>query len=125
MSTVAEMRLQDPLDELDLNDPELFADGPPHALFARMRSEAPVLWNAMGHDWKLPNSPEQVEARLSRGIEASRRRGRGSNLLLHDGGQASIGQDRSHSVTATDRILRRYRAEGVRFVTVDAWNAQP
>jgi len=41
MSTVAEMSLQN----LDLNNPELFADGPPHALFARMRAEAPVLWN--------------------------------------------------------------------------------
>jgi cytochrome P450 len=33
------------LEDLDLNDAELFADGPPHALFARMRAEAPVLWN--------------------------------------------------------------------------------
>jgi cytochrome P450 len=45
MSTVAEMSLDGPLDQLDLNDPRLFADGPPHALFARMRAEAPVLWN--------------------------------------------------------------------------------
>ncbi|HTK63246.1 MAG TPA: cytochrome P450 [Pseudonocardia sp.] len=33
------------LETLDLNDPGLFADGPPHELFARMRAEAPVLWN--------------------------------------------------------------------------------
>ncbi len=26
--------------ELDLNEPGLFADGPPHGLFARMRAEA-------------------------------------------------------------------------------------
>jgi cytochrome P450 len=45
MSTVADVSLQGSLEELDLNDPELFADGPPHALLARMRAEAPVLWN--------------------------------------------------------------------------------
>jgi linalool 8-monooxygenase len=32
------------LDSVDLMDPELFADGPPHELFARMRAEAPVHW---------------------------------------------------------------------------------
>jgi cytochrome P450 len=35
------------LDTVDLTDPELFADGPPHELFARMRAEAPVRWNPM------------------------------------------------------------------------------
>ncbi len=33
------------LDDLDLNDAQLFRDGPPHDVFARMRFEAPVLWN--------------------------------------------------------------------------------
>ncbi len=32
---------------VDLTDVELFADGPPHELFARMRAEAPVRWNPM------------------------------------------------------------------------------
>lgn len=41
MPTIAEVSLA----SLDLNDPALFADGPPHALFARMRAEAPVRWN--------------------------------------------------------------------------------
>jgi hypothetical protein len=44
----------------------------------------------------------------------------GSNLLLHDGGQAGIGQDRSHSVAATARLLESTRGS-VRYVTVDAW----
>lgn len=35
------------LDQVDLSDPDLYADGIPHALFARMRSEAPVRWNPM------------------------------------------------------------------------------
>jgi cytochrome P450 len=33
------------LASVDLTDVELFTDGPPHELFARMRSEAPVRWN--------------------------------------------------------------------------------
>jgi linalool 8-monooxygenase len=35
------------LDSVDLMDPELFADGPPHELFARMRAEAPVHWSTL------------------------------------------------------------------------------
>jgi cytochrome P450 len=33
------------LASVDLTDVEQFADGPPHELFARMRSESPVRWN--------------------------------------------------------------------------------
>src|SRR5262249_46398954 len=33
------------LASVDLTDLDLFKDGPPHALFARMRAEAPVRWN--------------------------------------------------------------------------------
>ena len=33
------------LSSVDLTDLDLFADGPPHALFARMRDETPVRWN--------------------------------------------------------------------------------
>jgi cholest-4-en-3-one 26-monooxygenase len=33
------------LAEVDLSDPDLFAGGPPHTLFERMRREAPVRWN--------------------------------------------------------------------------------
>jgi cholest-4-en-3-one 26-monooxygenase len=46
---------------IDLSDPDLFADGPPHALFAEMRRAAPVRWNAM-HDepgfWSLTRAAE-------------------------------------------------------------------
>ncbi|HYK35202.1 polysaccharide deacetylase family protein [Alloacidobacterium sp.] len=85
---------------------------------ARELGLAPVLWNAMGYDWK-PTTAEQVLENLQRGIKRNRRRGMGSNLLLHDGGQAGIGQDRSHSVAATARLLEGENQ--VRYVTVDAW----
>jgi cholest-4-en-3-one 26-monooxygenase len=35
------------LAEVDLMDPSWFQDGPPHELFARMRTEAPVRWNRL------------------------------------------------------------------------------
>jgi cholest-4-en-3-one 26-monooxygenase len=44
------------LTKVDLLDPVLFEDGPPHDLFARMREEAPVRWNATSDDegfWSL------------------------------------------------------------------------
>jgi peptidoglycan/xylan/chitin deacetylase (PgdA/CDA1 family) len=83
----------------------------------------PVLWNAMGYDWK-PTTAEKVLANLQKGIRRNRQRGTGSNLLLHDGGQAGIGQDRSHSVAATAQLLRQTQEADIRFVTVDAWSSQ-
>ena len=37
------------LDTLDLSQPAMFVDGPPHELFARMRAEAPVHRNRSSH----------------------------------------------------------------------------
>lgn len=85
---------------------------------ARDLGLTPVLWNAMGYDWK-PTTAEQVLANLQKGIRRNQRHRSGSNLLLHDGGQAGIGQDRSHSVAATAKLLELEKQ--VRFVTVDAW----
>jgi peptidoglycan-N-acetylglucosamine deacetylase len=81
----------------------------------------PVLWNVMGYDWK-PSIPERVLANLDKGILRNRRKGHGSNLLLHDGGQAGLGQDRSATVRATELLLDKVQQQSVRFVTVDAWN---
>ena len=80
----------------------------------------PVLWNTMGYDWK-PTTAEAVLRNLNKGIRRNQHRNRGSNLLLHDGGQASIGQDRSHSVKATAELLQSAQQQSIRFVTVDAW----
>jgi peptidoglycan/xylan/chitin deacetylase (PgdA/CDA1 family) len=88
---------------------------------ARSLGLTPVLWNVMGYDWSLPNSAVRVEAHLQKGIDCARRHHRGSNLLLHDGGQAGMGQDRGHSVAATASLLAREILRGTRFVTVDAW----
>jgi peptidoglycan-N-acetylglucosamine deacetylase len=89
---------------------------------ARELGLRPVLWNAMGYDWKPSITPETILANLDKGISRNRRHGHGSNLLLHDGGHSSIGQDRSATITATAMLLERAQREQIRFVTVDAWN---
>jgi peptidoglycan-N-acetylglucosamine deacetylase len=86
---------------------------------ARELGMVPVMWNVMGYDWK-PTTSEAVVRHLDKGIQRNRRRGVGSNLLLHDGGQAGIGQDRSHTVAATAALLDQWRGK-VRFVTVADW----
>jgi peptidoglycan-N-acetylglucosamine deacetylase len=100
---------------------------PPHGArrpdilrIARAMGLTPVLWNAMGYDWtSLP--AEQIATHLERDILRNRERGRGSNLLLHDGSHTRMGADRSRSVEATRLILRRYPPGATRYVTVDAW----
>jgi hypothetical protein len=39
-------------------------------------------------------------------------------ILLHDGGHRDFGADRSFTVTATDRLIFRYKSEGYEFVTI-------
>src|SRR5277367_3302023 len=82
----------------------------------------PVMWNAMGYDWKPAINPDIILANLDKAILRNCRRSRGSNLLLHDGGQAGIGQDRAATVAATKALLERAQEQPVRFVTVDAWD---
>lgn len=86
---------------------------------ARELGLVPVMWNATGNDWK-PTTAEAVLEKIGKGIQRNRRRGVGSNLLLHDGGQDGIGQDRIHTVKATAALLDAWR-ERARFVTVAEW----
>ena len=101
---------------------------PPHGArrpdvlrIARKLGLIPVMWNVGSYDWTTTN-PETILATLDKGIRRNHERGRGSNLLLHDGSQAGIGQDRRASVAATARLLERTQRDQVRFVTVDAWD---
>lgn len=88
---------------------------------ARDLGLTPVMWNAMGYDWRINVTAGDIAAHLDRGIVRNQRRGRGSNLLLHDGGHLALGAERSQSVEATRMILERYAPGKVRYVTVDAW----
>jgi len=93
---------------------------------ARDLGLTPVMWNAMGYDWK-PTTPETVEQNVLRGFRKNLHQGHATNALLHDGGQQSIGQDRSHTIIATDRLISRWKAdyaargETCEFVTPEAW----
>lgn len=80
-----------------------------------------VLWNAMGFDWRPGARAAGIAAHLERGIRRNRRGGRGSNLLLHDGGHLALGADRSQSVEATRLVMEAHPPDKVRYVTVDAW----
>lgn len=94
----------------------------PHVLHAaRDLGLTPVMWNAMGFDWRLNITAAQIAAHLQRGLVRNQRLGKGSNLLLHDGGHLNMGADRSQSVAATSLILEAHPPSAMRYVTVDAW----
>jgi peptidoglycan/xylan/chitin deacetylase (PgdA/CDA1 family) len=79
-----------------------------------------VQWNVMGHDW-APIGAEGVLRKVRHGMESVRGRGRGANILLHDGYDRRMGADRSATVQATDRLLGELAGDGSRLVTVGAW----
>ena len=87
---------------------------------ARDLGLTPVMWNAMGFDWRVNITAEEIAEHLGRGIVRNRRRGRGSNLLLHDGGHLDAGAYREPSIRAAGMLAARYKGTH-RFVTLDAW----
>lgn len=86
---------------------------------AREMGMTPVQWNAMGYDWRAITG-DKIANHVHRSVERNRRSGRGSNVLLHDGGHLGLGASRLESVRATEQLIERYCAS--RFVTVDAWS---
>jgi peptidoglycan-N-acetylglucosamine deacetylase len=78
---------------------------------ARQLGLEPVMWNITGYDWKA-TSPEVIEQKVGPKIRG------GDVILLHDGGHASFGTDRSATITATDRLITRFLAEGYEFVSI-------
>jgi peptidoglycan/xylan/chitin deacetylase (PgdA/CDA1 family) len=87
---------------------------------ARELGLTPVMWNVTGYDWN-PIGVVGILANLNKGIEWNRRRGRGSNLLLHDGGHRAMGAARLDTVRAVDGLLSAHKGTATRFVLVDAW----
>lgn len=79
-----------------------------------------VQWNVWGQDWK-PIGAEGILGNLEKGMRLARQRGRGANVLLHDGYDRAMSADRSGTVRATDVLLERLAATQHRLVTVDAW----
>ena len=56
-----------------------------------------VQWNVMGNDW-APIGAEGVLRKVQHGLHGARARGRGANVLLHDGYDQRMGADRSATV---------------------------
>jgi peptidoglycan-N-acetylglucosamine deacetylase len=102
---------------------------PPHGArrpivlrIARELGLTPVHWNIMPKDWE-PIAAEEIVERTVRGITQNQRHHRASNILLHDGGDQSLGQPRIPTVEATDQLLHHYiQQPETKFVTVDSWN---
>jgi peptidoglycan/xylan/chitin deacetylase (PgdA/CDA1 family) len=81
----------------------------------------PVQWNILPGDWK-PIDAREIADRTLRSIQHNQRRNRGSNIVLHDGGQAGLGQPRQPTIDATSLLLQQLTSQPTaRFVTVDAW----
>jgi peptidoglycan-N-acetylglucosamine deacetylase len=87
---------------------------------ARALGLTPVMWNVTAHDWDATD-PDPLAARVRRGIERNQRRGRSSNILLHDGGHLHFGVDRSITLTATAMLLKSWKDSEFEIVTVDRW----
>jgi len=88
---------------------------------ARSLGLKPVQWNILPKDWK-PIGAEEIAARTVRAITRNQQQNRASNIVLHDGGQAGLGQPRLPTVEATELLLHKYAPQtGTKFVTVDAW----
>jgi peptidoglycan-N-acetylglucosamine deacetylase len=81
-----------------------------------------VQWNVQGNDWE-PIGAETITAKLEDGMRAVTRRGRGANLLLHDGYDQEMGANRSGTVRATALLLTRLAGTERRLVTVDVWDS--
>lgn len=86
---------------------------------ARELGLAPVLWNAMTRDWTEPPA-EWIAGELAKTTDANERRGRATNIVLHDGGHRDAAANREPSVRAAEMLLDRY-GKTHRFVTLDAW----
>jgi peptidoglycan-N-acetylglucosamine deacetylase len=85
----------------------------------------PVQWNILPGDWK-PIGAQEIAARTIRGITYNQQHHRASNIVLHDGGQAGLGQPRLPTVEATQILLEKYAAQPApqiktNFVTIDSW----
>jgi peptidoglycan-N-acetylglucosamine deacetylase len=88
---------------------------------ARALGLIPVQWNILTGDWKASDAQE-ILSRIDRGIAHNQRSKRGSNLVLHDGGDRGLGQPRLPTVEATRLLLDKFRnRDATRFVTVDHW----
>ncbi len=83
---------------------------------ARELGLTPVLWNVTAKDWKAIGVPA-ILRNVDRGLTANRRRGRTSNVLLHDASHldGTAPRSRAGTLAVTASIVGRRE---LRFVTI-------
>ena len=83
---------------------------------ARELCRTPVMWNVTAGDWASPG-PETLLARVEHGLARNKRRGRTSNVLLHDASHldGTEPHSRTDTVAVTAALVKR---PGLRFVVV-------
>jgi len=82
-----------------------------------------VQWNLIVGDW-MDVSSATILSRLESGIGRHRRAGHGTNVVLHDGGQAGLGQPRLKTVEAVESLLQK-SASDAEFVVPTGDPTQP
>jgi peptidoglycan-N-acetylglucosamine deacetylase len=85
---------------------------------ARRMGLEPIMWNVTGYDWNA-TAAEPIEQKVASQVQG------GNVILLHDGGHREFGANRSYTVTATDRLIPRYKSEGYEFVTIPEMMRKP
>lgn len=95
----------------DLFRPPFGGRRPDVLSLARRQGYVPVMWSVTAYDWNA-DPPSKIEGRIVHHVRG------GDVILMHDGSHASLEADRSATIAATDRIIRRYKDQGYRFVTV-------
>jgi len=98
---------------------------PPHGArrpvvmqIARKLGLATVMWNCIVGDWNSVTA-ETILGRVERAISRNQRAGRGTNVVLHDGGQFDPRADRLATVKATELLIAK--ATKGKYVTPEQW----
>jgi peptidoglycan-N-acetylglucosamine deacetylase len=87
---------------------------------ARSLNLQTVQWNLIVQDWE-PVDAATIHGRISSGITRNTARGRGTNVVLHDGGHTSLGEPRLPTVAAVEMLLQSLPA-GTTFVAPPHWD---
>jgi peptidoglycan/xylan/chitin deacetylase (PgdA/CDA1 family) len=77
----------------------------------RQLGMTPIMWRVTCYDWSA-TSHQSIERKAHQQIRG------GDVILLHDGSHRAFGVDRSHTVKATENLLRAYSDQGYRFVSI-------
>ncbi|RRA48103.1 polysaccharide deacetylase family protein [Acidipila sp. EB88] len=84
-----------------------------------------VMWNSMGFDWRSGRPPKEIMKSVERNIRANRKAGKGSTILLHDGGPDGLRAERARTVSALGFLLERGQAANYKFVPITEWWPAP